>query len=219
MLFRSFYVAGELQDSSLQANSVLRRLSASARFLGFPGSAILGTSAYLAGRIGDMPRLAAIGLHGTEAIIVSYTVVWAGKNLIGRARPDQDPDDPFNFALGRGFRRGDPFESLPSGHTAAAFAAAAAVTAETREIWPAATPLLGPILYTGAFVVGVSRIYHNRHWASDVVTGAAIGTFSGLKVVKYHYGRRDNLLDRWLLPTAVLPAAGGLLLVWAIPAR
>src|SRR5687767_8183034 len=115
-----FYVAGELQDSSLQANSVLRRLSASARFLGFPGSAILGTSAYLAGRIGDMPRLAAIGLHGTEAIIVSYTVVWAGKNLIGRARPDQDPDDPFNFALGRGFRRGDPFESLPSGHTAAA---------------------------------------------------------------------------------------------------
>jgi membrane-associated phospholipid phosphatase len=213
------YVAGQLQDSTLQAHGVLRGLAASARFMGFPGSAILGTSAYLAGRLGDMPRVAALGLHGTEAVVLSFAFVWTGKNLVGRARPDEDPDDPFNFGLARGIRGGDPFQSFPSGHTAAAFAAAAAVTAETREIWPEATPLVGPALYFGALLVGVSRMYHNRHWASDVVAGAAIGTFSGLKVVSYHYRRPDNRLDRWLLPTALVPVREGFLLVWVVPAR
>jgi membrane-associated phospholipid phosphatase len=210
-------LAGTLQDSTLQVHQVLRGLAGTFRVLGFPGTAVLGSSAYVLGRVTDRPRMAAIGLHATEAVVLSYAFVVTGKTLLGRARPVLDVDDPFDFKLGRG-GRSDDFASFPSGHTAAAFAAAAAVTAETREIWPEATRYAAPVLYGGAVVVGVSRMYHNRHWASDVMAGAAIGTFSGLKVVKYHYRRPDNAIDRWLLPTAVVPAESGLLLVWVLPA-
>lgn len=209
-------LAGALQDSSLQVHTHLRRVAAALRFLGFPGSAIIGGSLYAVGRIGDLPRVAAIGLHGTEAILLSFAIVWPIKNVAGRARPFLDTDDPFNLELLRG-RRSDDFQSFPSGHTAAAFAVAAAVSEETEEIWPEATPWARAVLYSGAVLVGVSRIYHNRHWASDAAAGAAIGTFSGLKVIRYHYQRAPgNALDRWLLPRAMLPGENGsLLVVWS----
>lgn len=212
-------LARALQDSTLQVHDALGDLAATARFLGFPGTIIIGTGVYAVGRLGDMPRVAAIGLHGTEAVVLSYAFVWTGKNILGRARPDNDPGNPFNFGLGRGFRGGSPYRSFPSGHTAAAFAAAAAVTAETAEIWPEATPYAASVLYGGAVAVGLSRMYHNRHWASDAVMGAAVGTFSGLKVVRYHDRNPDNPVDRWLLPTALVPTGSGLLLVWSVPVR
>jgi membrane-associated phospholipid phosphatase len=54
-------------------------------------------------------------------------------------------------------------------------------------------------MYGGAALVGLSRMYNNRHWASDVITGAAIGTFAGTKVVRYHHTHPGNRIDRWLL--------------------
>jgi len=52
-------------------------------------------------------------------------------------------------------------------------------------------------------------MYNNAHWASDVVLGAAIGTFSGIKVVRYSHGHSNNLIDRALLGLYVLPTADG----------
>lgn len=212
-------LAGALQDSTLQLHDDLRTLAGALRFLGFPGTAIIGGSMYALGRLGNIPPLAAVGLHGTEAVVVSYAFVWSGKNLLGRARPYNDAEQPFDFEFARGFRGGTAYRSFPSGHSAAAFAAAAAVTAEMRMIWPEAAPYAAAILCPGALLVGVSRMYHNRHWASDVVAGAAIGTFSGLKVVRYHYRNPDNTVDRWLLPSALVPTESGLMLVWRIPVR
>lgn len=211
-------LADALQDSTLQAHQALRDVAAALRFLGFPGSVIIGSSMYAAGRVGGMPRVAAFGLHGTEAVVLANAFVFLGKNVLGRARPYHSQENSLNFGIARGFR-GSEYRSFPSGHSAAAFAVAAAVTAETREIWPEATPYAAAILYPGAALVGVSRMYHNRHWASDVVMGAALGTFSGLKVIRYHYRNPDNRVDRWLLPTALVPAESGLLLVWRVPAR
>lgn len=207
-------LATALQDSTLQVHDDLRSVAAALRFLGFPGTVIIGGSMYLVGRGADLPRLAAIGLHGTEAVVLSYVFVRAGKSLAGRARPSTDPSDPYDFEFARGIHAGSDYRSFPSGHTAAAFAAAAAVTAETNIAWPEATAFLAPTLYIGATLVGVSRMYHNRHWASDVIAGAAIGTFTGLKVVRYHYRNPGNRIDRWLLPRAVLPTESGLLLMW-----
>ncbi len=124
---------------------------------------------------------------------------------------------PTDFDPGRGFKTGD-FSSFPSGHTTTAFAAAAAVTNETTRWWPRSTWIVGPLMYGGATAVGLSRMYHNRHWASDVVVGAMIGTFSGRKVVQYAHGHPGNKLDRLMLRAAVVPdGQGGRMLMVSIP--
>jgi hypothetical protein len=52
-------------------------------------------------------------------------------------------------------------------------------------------------------------MYHNKHWGSDVLLGAAIGTFSGRKVVQYAHGHPGNRLDRIMLRTTVAPDGHG----------
>ena len=69
--------------------------------------------------------------------------------------------------------------------------------------------VIGPILYTGAALTGVSRMYNNRHWMSDVLVGAGVGTFAGLKVVRYQHSHPGNRIDRWLLKGSLSPAPGG----------
>jgi diacylglycerol kinase family enzyme/membrane-associated phospholipid phosphatase len=88
-----------------------------------------------------------------------------------------------NFPLKRLFRRRRPFLafvkarvlgprpqdfSLPSGHSAAAFAGALLLAAHV--------PALGPLFYVIAVIVAFSRIYLGVHYPSDVVFGAAAGT-------------------------------------------
>lgn len=220
-------LAHALQDSARQENVFLQKTAAALRFLGFPGPVIIGASIYAVGRFADDRDVAAIGLHGTEAMIIANAFVFAGKNVLGRARPYNDVNNPFNFKLGRGFTDGDRYRSFPSGHTAAAFAVAAAVTAESRKIWPDVEPYVGPVLYTGAALVGVSRMYHNRHWASDVVGGAAIGVLTGSALIRYLYSH-NSTLDDWLLPDKEVPAPQGaaralesipLVFVWSYPVR
>jgi hypothetical protein len=48
-------------------------------------------------------------------------------------------------------------------------------------------------------------MYHDKHWASDVALGAAIGTFSGLKVVRYAHAHPQNRLDRIMLGARATP--------------
>lgn len=61
--------------------------------------------------------------------------------------------------------------SFPSGHTAEAFMAATFVHKELgdRSIY------FSLAAYTAASMVGLLRIANNKHWASDVLAGAAIG--------------------------------------------
>ena len=58
---------------------------------------------------------------------------------------------------------------------------------------------VGTAMYGGATLMGISRIYNNQHWASDVVGGAAIGTLIGLKVVNYTHSHPGNRIDRKLI--------------------
>lgn len=61
--------------------------------------------------------------------------------------------------------------SFPSGHTATAFMGAALLAHEYghKSVW---IPIAG---YTVATATGIMRILNNRHYASDVLVGAAIG--------------------------------------------
>jgi membrane-associated phospholipid phosphatase len=73
--------------------------------------------------------------------------------------------------------------AFPSGHSAAAFAAAAVLERHLgyRLSWPA---------LVGATYVATSRLVDDRHFLSDVVFGAAVGTASGWTVVGTRGRRR-----------------------------
>jgi len=201
-------LAKHLTNHGAQANQFFKNASTGVEWITSPGSYIIGGTLYTVGRIGHFDRVADLGLHGTEAIAAADVITWILKGVNGRARPFVTGDtNPLNYHFMRGFGNGD-WQSFPSGHATSAFAAAAAVTAETGAWWPRSTWVVGPLMYGGATMVGLSRMYHNKHWASDVVLGAAIGTFSGWKIVQYSHAH-PTPIDKALLHVAVVPTPSG----------
>ena len=95
----------------------------------------------------------------SSAYMGAGIVTFGLKRLIGRKRP-------LDEVLGS--------PALPSGHTSIAFSVA--------TILGYRYPKLRIPLYIGAGLVGFSRIYLGRHYMSDVVTGAALGTTIGVLV-------------------------------------
>ena len=196
------HMASVVRDEDLVANRKIDEVAKAFRFMGGPGPFLIGGSMYAIGRLTHSARAADLGLHGTEALIVGMAVSGVLKTTLGRQRPYLSADtNPHNFRFGRGFKSGD-YQSFPSGHTTIAFAAAAAVYSETSEWWPHRRWLTAPILFGGATLVGVSRIYHDKHWASDVVMGAAVGSFAGFKTVRFNRTHTGNRVDRWFLGQA-----------------
>jgi len=76
--------------------------------------------------------------------------------------------------------------AFPSGHAASAFAAAAVLERHLgyRASWPA---------LAAATYVATSRLVDNRHFLSDVMFGASVGTVAGWTVVGRH-GRNSYAL-------------------------
>lgn len=211
------HYAARLQDSSTQANKKLQALATFVRTTAAPGALIIGTTMYTVGRITKEKRMAELGLHGTEALLVGELTAGVIKGFAGRQRPSVEPRNSHSYGFLRGFGGGDSYRSFPSGHTVAAFAAASAVTSQTADWWPNSRYLIGAAMYGGAALTGVSRMYNNRHWASDVIVGAGIGTFAGLKVVRFNRSHSGNKLDKWLLSGSISPTSdGGHALRWSL---
>jgi len=202
-------IARRLTNERSKANRFLNGASKGVEIIADPGSIIIGSSLYLFGRFANHPDIEDLGWHGTEAVLFGAGMAWAIKGLAGRARPFVTGDTTaHDFKFGGGFGNADR-QSFPSGHTTAAFAAASAVTSEAERMWPHHFWLVAPVMYGGASLVGVSRMYHDKHWASDVALGAAIGTFSGLKVVRYAHTHPHNRLDRIMLGAEAGPTLEG----------
>jgi membrane-associated phospholipid phosphatase len=210
-------LATRLQDSSTQASHLIKNATRDVQFVADPGSIFIGVGLYGVGRVGHWKEVADLGLHGTEAVALSGSITALLKGIAGRGRPYVSGDtNPHDFKLGRGFGDGR-YASFPSGHSTVAFAAAAAVTSESRRWWPHEQWIVAPVMYGGATLVGLSRMYNNAHWASDVVLGAAIGTFSGIKVVRYSHAHPDNFVDRALLHVSVSPSRDrGMRVAWTL---
>lgn len=202
-------IARQLTNERSKANRFLNGSSKGVEYIADPGSIVIGTSLYLIGRFTDHPGIEDLGWHGTEAVLLGGATAWVLKGLAGRARPYVTGDTTaHDFKFGGGFTDSNR-QSFPSGHTTAAFAAAAAVVSEAERGWPGHFWLVAPAMYGGASLVGLSRMYHDKHWASDVALGAAIGTFSGLKVVRYAHAHPHNRLDRVILRVDAAPVVIG----------
>ena len=95
-------------------------------------------------------------LIGLSELIMGATVVTV-KKFSGETRPD-----------------GSDQYSFPSGHTAAAFAAAEFMRQEYKDV----SPWYAVAGYAMAAATGYLRMYNNKHWIGDVVAGAGIGIMS-----------------------------------------
>ncbi|HEU4564339.1 MAG TPA: phosphatase PAP2 family protein, partial [Gemmatimonadaceae bacterium] len=128
MLPADRHFALELQNPRTQANKFFKNASKGVEVIASPGAYVIGGTLYLVGRIGGFERVADLGWHGTEAVLLAEGIGYLLKGAVGRARPyvsgASNPDD---FRFGGGFRTTDR-RSFPSGHSYTAFAAAAAVT-------------------------------------------------------------------------------------------
>ncbi|MCH5597697.1 phosphatase PAP2 family protein [Niabella ginsengisoli] len=123
---------------------------------------------YTSGLITQNKHIESIGLRGSKAMAITSVITLVSKNIIRRQRPDAT-NNPYNYALP--FSK-NKYTSTPSAHSAIAFTLATALAEEfPKEKW------LAPVAYSIASLTAVSRIYHNRHWASDVLIGAALGHF------------------------------------------
>lgn len=112
--------------------------------------------------------LNAFGIQGknsfkdrTIVLGTAYLIMGTSVNLIKRSSNELRPDGSSN-------------NSFPSGHTATAFMGAEFLYQEYKDqsIWYGITG------YAVAAGTGFFRMYNDRHWFSDIATGAGIGILS-----------------------------------------
>src|SRR5262245_10894003 len=102
--------------------------------------------------------------HGVIALAIAAAVANGPAKLLVRRRRPFHRSQPALIHMPRS-------TSFPSGHSAAAFAFAAAASAEL--------PPLAPVLLPLAAAVAYSRVHTGVHYPSDVVAGIAIGIGAG----------------------------------------
>lgn len=206
-------IAASLQGPTFQSRDGYQRRADQSKYVNERSLFAVSTGAWALGRIAGWEHIADISLHSAEAIALAAGVNTLIKGTVGRSRPfDTANQEPYDVRFGRGFS--DPkFRSLPSLHVGGSYAIAAVISSETSMRWPASRKYVAPTLYSLAILPGIGRMYNNRHWASDVVLGTAIGIYSGVKVVRYQHSHPANRLDRWLLaahPTLLPNGAAGI---------
>lgn len=146
---------------------------------------------YGGGIAADSPKWKETGEMMLEALALADGATLLIKEGTGRGRPSvtthKDDFKPFGFK--------NDYDSFPSMHTASSFAMAS-VLARTSDSIPVAA-----LSYSAAAFVGFSRMYQNKHWASDVLLGAAIGELSGRIVTSFHADKKRKV--------ALLPSVSG----------
>jgi hypothetical protein len=191
-----------VQRPSIQENNFLRRTARGVNGVNENTLMLAGLGAYAVGRLSGQRHVADIAFHATEAVAVSTVLNTAVRGALSRARPYvNDGNDAFSFQPFRGFREFE-YRAFPSIHGSAAFAAAAVLTSEVHRRWPGATWYVGALSYTAAALPTLSRLYTNRHWASDLVMGSFVGVATGLKLVQYHHTHPGNKIDKLVLGAA-----------------
>lgn len=130
---------------------------------------------YLVGAIGHDSKAKNVFFDGLSAsLIASGMITPVLSTLIGRERPTSD-QGAYSF---------HPFSgrALPSGHSTQAFAVASVIATSYDQLW------VKVAVYGAAAVGSYARVRRGKHFPSDVVVGAVIGTAVGRSVV--HFNRR-----------------------------
>jgi membrane-associated phospholipid phosphatase len=195
-------IARRLQEDRYQGKRTFQDVSDFAGAINEKSLFATGIVTYGIAKLVDAPRTTTdIAWHTTESIFVASATATVIRGLLGRSRPFVTLDtatldrNPYDYKLGKGFSQ-LAYRAYPSIHAASAFATAGALTAETALHSRRAAYFVGPISYSIAALPGLARMYKDKHWASDIAMGAALGAVSGWATVRYHHHRPGNKLDR-----------------------
>lgn len=154
--------------------------------------AVFGGSGYFIGN----EKMQETALLSLESFIAANTLGTAAKIGFGRSRPYTED----------GNRRFSPFSTdtdhtaMPSGHTISAFSIASVFAGEYDN------PVVDVTAYSLASMVGIQRIYGDKHWASDVFAGAVIGIVAGKSIVYLH--KRKDTGSVYLVPMSLSGGQG-----------
>lgn len=136
-----------------------------------------------------------------EVFLLGNGLVELLKGVTNRARPyayNDDPNIPDELRLEVKTRR-----AFPSGHTANAFAAAVFFSSVYAKLHPAssARTWVWAGSLTAAATTGYVRYQAGRHYPTDIIAGAIIGSLVGWGVPKLHKVAGANL--------TIAPSEGG----------
>ncbi|MCI0450590.1 MAG: phosphatase PAP2 family protein [Chlorobi bacterium] len=126
---------------------------------------ILFLGIYIIGLVFKEYEMRETGLLIGEAYIFSGIVTLTAKSAFGRFRPYTNQGD-LSF-YGWNLSNNDMF-SYFSGHASVSFALSTILASTTNNIY------LKTFYYLLAVITCLSRIYHEQHWFSDVLTGAIV---------------------------------------------
>jgi hypothetical protein len=147
-------------------------------------SALLPLALYGSGSSG-VEEFAADGVVYTQALSLSLCLAQFTKTAVARPRP-------LLYGADRSIAvRADDYLSFFSGHTTLAFASATTLTAMAlkRDMKPALTAAVAASGYSSAAVCALLRMRAGKHFPTDVIAGAIVGSALSMVVVNLHEQR------------------------------
>ncbi len=156
-------------------------------FTGFAAAPLisLGGLALAASLAGRGPEAWHDTLVALEATMLAADLNQAVKFVAMRQRP-------YAHAVAGGLRGPDDNLSFYSGHTSLVFSLATSAGTIASMRHRELAPLVWASGLTAAVVTGWLRIAADKHYLSDVVTGAAVGALIGFAVPYVFHGRRES---------------------------
>ncbi|WP_437806240.1 phosphatase PAP2 family protein [Sorangium sp. So ce1078] len=175
----------------------------------------LGLTAFAAWHDGRTENMAADLLIVTEAMVVAMGLNQLTKYAVGRQRPYAHFENPdVLYCEGAGCARPLPHDddlSFFSGHSTAAFSLAAASGTVASMRGYRAAPWVWAQGMALAALSGYLRIASDRHYFTDVLTGAALGSAAGVLIPYLFHGPRAGVAgpDTRSFRLSLAPAIGG----------
>jgi membrane-associated phospholipid phosphatase len=132
-----------------------------------------------------------LGVMYGESMLITTGLTRTTKNIVQRKRPfTYNPDAPYKDK-----KEKDAVLSFYSGHTANAFNSAVFVSTVFSDYYPQSQwryAVWGTSLLA-ASATGYLRYYAGKHYPTDIIAGAIIGSITGWGIPALHRNRDENI--------------------------